>query len=119
TRLARIALEGEKLSQAAAKKLIHYLSSELENDSSFILKKRIEQSIKPSGTEEDWQKAMLAGFLDQVAKYRSAQRDFIHYSGKTIKAHHSLSLDHDLYLIFDVTQKGEAIKTLAIEEDWI
>lgn len=119
SRLARIILEGEKLTSKAARELISFISSELENDSSSLLKKRIEQNIRPQGKEEDWQKAMLSGFLDQVGKFRRDQKDLIHYSGKTIKVHHSLSLDQEFYLILDITQKGEAIKVLPIEEEWI
>lgn len=119
SRLARIVIEGEKLTEEGVTKLIRFITSELENESSTLLKRRIEQTIRSRGKEEDWQKAMLSGFLDQVAKFRKNQRDFIHYSGKTIKVHHSLELDEELYLIFDVTQKGEAIKVLPIEEEWI
>lgn len=119
SRLARIVIEGEKLNEEGVTTLIRFITSELENESSTLLKRRIAQTIRSRGKEEDWQKAMLAGFLDQVAKFRKNQRDFIHYSGKTIKVHHSLELDEELYLIFDVTQKGEAIKVLPIEEEWI
>lgn len=59
------------------------------------------------------------GFVDQVAKLRLKNRDFIHFSGKTIKAHPSLTLHDDFYLILDITQRQEAIKVLAIEEEWL
>ena len=69
---------------------------------------------------EQWEKCLLSGFIDQVAKYRTKQHDFIHYSGKTIKLHPSLgTLSEGYYLIMDITQRQEAIKIISIEEEWL
>lgn len=116
-RLSRILVAGEKLKNKEP--LLKYICEEIEEDRTGTLRKRL-AFYKTPGTEEfSWEKCILSGFPDQVARYRPKQRDFIHYSGKTIKAHSSLDLHDEFYLILDITQRQEAIKVFAIEEDWL
>jgi ATP-dependent helicase HrpB len=120
-RLSRVLLAGEELPLRSKETLLRYVCEEIEEDRTGTLKKRLNFYLKTQGTDAtSWEKCVLTGFVDQVARYRSKQRDFTHYSGKTLKAHPSL---HDLldghYLILNITQRQEAIKILAIEEEWL
>jgi len=118
-RLSRIIVACGKLTPNAADKLVSYICDEIEMDRSGILKRRLRPLIKANGDEILWEKYLLLGFVDQVGRLRNKQHDFIHYSGKVIRPHHSLSLDHDYYLILDITQKQEAIKIFPIDEEWL
>lgn len=120
-RLSRALLAGENLNLTQKKKLLSYICEVLEKDSFGLLQRRLNFYLKSSGTStESWEKAILQGFIDQVAKLRRKQHDFIHYSGKTLKQHASLKdLHEDFYLVLDVNRKLEAITVLPIEEEWL
>lgn len=118
-RLSRILVAGEDLTKPQKEKLLDYICFDLEDDRSGTLKRRLQYYLSKPGTKENWERCVLEGFRDQVALYRKNQKDFIHYSGKIIKSHYSLSDLDGLYLILDITQKQEAIKIFPIEEDWL
>lgn len=120
-RLARIIIEGKELQEEEKSKLLNYITWDLEKDRTHILKKRLRPFLDhPPKNHFPWEKCVLQGFPDQVARFRKKERDFIHYSGKTIKGHHSFSdLSDGLYLILDITQKQEAIQVLEIEDEWL
>ncbi len=120
-RLSRVLIAGEEFNQVHKKELLNYVCHELENDQSGILYRRLGNYLEVAGSkDQSFEKAMLAGFIDQVAFYRIKQHDFIHFSGKTIKLHHSLgTLIEGYYLILNITQRQEAISILPIEEEWL
>ena len=120
-RLSRVLVAGENLIKEQKKQLLIYVCNELENDVSGILFRRLNFYLETAGPKsEQWEKCLLSGFIDQVAKYRTKQHDFVHYSGKTIKLHPSLgTLTEGYYLIMDITQRQEAIKIISIEEEWL
>jgi ATP-dependent helicase HrpB len=120
-RLSRVLIAGETFKKEQKKELLNYICRELENDISGILFRRLNFYLESTGIQNDpWEKCLLAGFIDQVARYRPKQHDFIHYSGKTIKLHPSLgTLVDGYYLIMDITQRQEAIKIVPIEEEWL
>lgn len=119
-RLSRVLIAGEHLNRENKKQLLNYICREIENDPAGILFRRLAPFLDLPGSETHWEKPLLAGFIDQVARYRPKQNDFIHYSGKTIKLHPSLgTLTDGHYLILDITQRQEAIKILSIEEEWL
>ena len=120
-RLSRILLFAEKYKREEKKKLLGFICDELEKDSYGILKQRLGFFLNESGTENgSWEKALLSGFIDQVAKFRIKQHDFIHYSGKTLKAHKDLkNLQEGYYLILDITPRMEAYLVVPIEEEWL
>jgi ATP-dependent helicase HrpB len=118
-RVSRILKAGENLNRENKKRLLEFVCSDLENDPTRQLMGRLESFLNHPGDEDQWEKALVAGLIDQVAKFRSKQNDFIHYSGKILKVHPSLApLSDGYYLVLDITQKLEAIKVIAIEEDW-
>lgn len=120
-RLSRVLIAGETLSKNLKKELLTHICREIENDPAGILYKRLAFFLDlPGNSNDSWEKCLLAGFIDQLARYRPKQNDFIHYSGKTIKLHPSLgTLTDGYYLIMDITQRHEAIKIVGIEEDWL
>lgn len=119
-RLSRALVEGEKLSRDQRSKLLRFICDDIEEDYSGTLKRRLQYYLRHEGGKDSpWEQCILTGFLDQLAKYRPKQRDFIHYSGKTLKLHHSHDPAEGLFLILDITQKQEAIKILPIEEEWL
>ncbi len=120
-KIARVLLEGEKTSREEKKKLLNFICDILEKDSSGKLKQRLHFYLKEEGQWSiPWEQCLLAGFIDQVAKYRTRQNDFIHFSGKVIKPHSSIkNLQDGFYLLLDITQKQEAILVIAIEEEWL
>jgi ATP-dependent helicase HrpB len=120
-RLARIMIAGENLTQKNKESLLNYICLDIEDDRSGTLKRRLHFYLKTYGSDSSsWERCVLMGFVDQVARLRPKQRDFIHYSGKTIKIHQSIQdLSDDFYLVLDITQRQEAIKILAIDEEWL
>jgi len=120
-RLSRILCEGEKLNLEMKEKLLRYICTEIELDKAGTLKQKLNFYLQSSGSLDiPWEKCFLTGFIDQVAKYRPKQRDFIHFSGKIIKSHQNLEGLHEgLYLILNVTQRQEANQVLSIWEEWL
>jgi ATP-dependent helicase HrpB len=120
-RLARILLEGESLNANGKKALLTFICEEIEKDKSGVLKRRLQNYLHTAGSKDyPWEKCLLIGFVDQVGKYREKQRDFIHYSGKILKAHQGLhDLQEGYYIILDITQKQEAISVIEIQEEWL
>lgn len=120
-RLSRTLIASREYSYEEKKKLLNFISETIEKDPSRGLAKRLHHFLKESSTiHGQFEKALLAGFIDQVACYRRKQNDFIHYSGKTLKAHSSLhDLSHDFYLVLDITPRLEAFVVVPIEEEWL
>lgn len=120
SRISRTLLAAKNLEAIQKKKLLRFICEEIENDRSGLLMNRLRTYLKDEGSEQSWEKPLLFGFIDQVAKFRTKQRDFIHYSGKTLKVHHSLKDLHDgYYLVLDITKAQEAILVVPIEEEWL
>lgn len=121
SRLARVLIAGENYGLQEKKKLLNYICHEIENDPRGILFRKLSSYLEKDGTnQKPWESAMVSGFIDQVAKYRPKQNDFIHFSGKTIKPHPAQKdLSEGFYLILDITQRQEAIKILPINEEWL
>lgn len=121
SRLARILIAGENLPLKSKQQLLKTVCEDIEDDRTGSLKRRLNFYLKTEGTDNfSWESCLLKGFVDQVARFREKQRDFIHYSGKTLKIHPSLNhLHEDFYIILDITQRQEAIKVFPVEEEWI
>ena len=124
-RSARILVAADELTVEARRELLRFLCEVIERDRSGELLRRL-RALRPAGgsggpgRETAWEKCVLTGFLDQVAKYRSSRHDLIHYSGKTLKAHPSLdALVDGFYIVFEITQRQEAISVLEIQEEWL
>ena len=119
SRLARILIEGENLPRKQKELLLRFICQEIEGDRTGNLQRRLQFYLKQEGTlDKSWEECILIGFVDQVARFREKQRDFIHYSGKTLKIHSSLDLHEDFYIVFDITQRQEAMKVLPVHEEW-
>ena len=119
-RLSRTLIAAENYSKEEKKKLLRFISEKIENDRSGTLPRRMASFLEKDGSDKSgWEKALLTGFIDQVARFRQKQHDFIHSSGKTIKIHPDLKeLHHDFYLILDISKRQEAVLVVPIEEDW-
>jgi ATP-dependent helicase HrpB len=119
-RLSRVILAAETLTKPEKQKLFSFIATDLEDDKSGRLKQRLEQLPLKSGDQPNWEKALLTGFVDQVARHRKKQQDLIHYSGKSIKLHGSQKDLQDEYcLVLDITQRQEASLVVGIEESWL
>ncbi len=119
-RLALTILESAMCSGDEQKKLLRFITQDLEGDRSGSLLRRLTPLLPAPQGKESWERSLLSGFVDQIARFRQKQNDFIHFSGKTIRPHKELSaLHHDFYLILDVTARGEAILVVPVLEEWI
>lgn len=120
-RLARVLLAAQNFSAPEKKRLLRFISEVIERDPSGSLARRLTDFLRDSGSDiSPMEKALLAGFVDQVARFRHKQHDFIHYSGKTLKIHPSLrDLHHDFYLVLDITPRLEAFTVVPIQEEWL
>lgn len=120
-RIARVMKAGEILPRDEKKQLLTFICQELENDTTGRLMRRLTTYLETKEVKHtSWEKCLISGFIDQVAKYRPKQNDLIHFSGKSIKLHPSLgTLQEGFYLVLDITQRQEAIKIISIEEDWL
>jgi ATP-dependent helicase HrpB len=119
-RLASAIISARHLSPTDQKKLIRAIAVDIEGDRSGNLERRLMPLLPRSEGNDPWERALLSGFVDQVARYRQKQNDFIHFSGKTLKAHRELrDLQYDFYLILDVTPRGEAYQIIPVLEEWL
>jgi ATP-dependent helicase HrpB len=119
-RTSRILVAGEKLKREEKEKLLNYICQKIEKDKTGNLFRRLSFYLKFSADEVNWKKCFLYGLIDQVAKFRKKQRDFIHYSGKIIKAHEKLyDLEDGFYVILELTQRQEVLEVLEVQEEWI
>jgi len=119
-RIGRVLAEGEKLPPNEKSRLIRFISEVIEKDNSGVLERRMSQYLRSEGSSNiAWEKCVLTGFIDQVSRFRPKTHDFIHYSGKTIKAHAGKSLHGEYFLILDISQRQEAIEVLEIDEGWL
>jgi ATP-dependent helicase HrpB len=118
-RLSRILVAGERLKREDKENLLDYICQKIEKDKTGNLFRRLSFYLKSSADEVNWKKCFLCGLIDQVAKFRKKQRDFIHYSGKVIRAHEKLhDLEDGFYIILEITQRQEVIETLEVQEEW-
>jgi ATP-dependent helicase HrpB len=120
-RLSRILIAGEFLRSTLKKGLLRYISEVIEKDHFGVLQRRLNSYLQLPGDEnQPIERILLHGFVDQLAKYRSSHHDFIHYSGRTFRAHPSLhNLSEGYYLILDISQRQEAMLVAEIEEAWL
>jgi ATP-dependent helicase HrpB len=120
SRLSRTLIAGKELSYKSKESLLNYVCEKIEGDKTGMLKRRLSYYLQKSGKDDSpWEKCLLYGFIDQVARFRTKQRDFIHYSGKILKAHYSLNdLEEGLYIVVNITQRQEANEVIQISEDW-
>lgn len=119
-RLGRAFVAAKNLSHDEQKKLVRAIAQDIEGDRSGNLQRRLTPLLPAPGGKDVFEKALLTGFVDQLARFRQKQNDFIHFSGKTLKAHRDLSaLEYDFYLILDVTPRGEAIQVVPVLEEWL
>jgi ATP-dependent helicase HrpB len=121
TRLSRTLIAASEYTKVEKKKLLQFISEQIENDRSGTLVRRMNDFLSTDGKDNSpFEKALLAGFIDQVARFRLKQHDFIHSSGKTLKIHPDLkSLHHDFYLVLDISKRHEAVLVVPIEEEWL
>jgi ATP-dependent helicase HrpB len=120
-RLSRTLVAAENFSREEKKKLLRFIEEKIENDCSGTLSRRLNTFLEKEGADPaSFEKALLSGFIDQVARFRQKQHDFIHSSGKTLKIHPDLkNLHGDFFLILDITKRQEAIVVVPIEEEWL
>lgn len=119
-RLGNILFHAQNLTKSAQEKLLQFLGEHFETENQGQWEKQIRKLLKKSGDEENWQKIMLHGFIDQVSKFRKDHHDFIHYSGKIIKSSpHLKDLEEGLYLILAVSRKEEAQIVFPLDEEWL
>ncbi len=121
TRLSRTLIAASSYTKDEKKKLLRFISEEIEGDRSGTLMRRMADFLNHDGTDKSpWEKALLTGFIDQVARFRQKQHDFIHSSGKTLKIHPELKeLHQDFYLVLDISKRQEAVLVVPIEEEWL
>ncbi|MDD4974067.1 MAG: ATP-dependent helicase C-terminal domain-containing protein [Bacteriovorax sp.] len=125
-RLGRILVEAENVSPITHKETLSFLADFLgeKNKERFIktfsFKFTPASPIKLKCLEE----IILTGFPDRVARARGDKYfDIITQNGETIKIAsqigHDFDPNHPLWIVLDLNNKGEALKCVAIEEEWL
>lgn len=119
SRLARSLIAGKRFKKSEQEKLLRFICNEIEEDNHLYHK--LKDFLKEENSiEGNWEMALISGFIDQIAKYRSNHHDFIHFSGKILKANPTIkNYSSGLYIIFDITKKQEVKVTTPIEESWL
>lgn len=120
-RMSLVVNDAKELDPKEFHKLISLILDKLDKNDSHELKRRYLSFNKPKTSNDDkFEKYLLKGFINQIAKFRPKERDLIHFSGKVFKIHPSIqTLEYDYYLILEVSQKEEAITIIPILEDWL
>ncbi|MBC7538904.1 MAG: ATP-dependent RNA helicase [Bacteriovorax sp.] len=125
-RLGRILAEAENFSASAHREALSFLAEFLGEKSKdrFIKMLSINKSSATSLKSKCLEEIILTGFPDRVARARGEKYfDVITQNGETLKIASQISHDfdpnHSLWIVLDLNNKGEAMKCIAIEEDWL
>ena len=122
-RIAKILYQARELSSQVKKELIDYLARVITKEDPKYLHRRLRSFTKGHDSPDaqiDFAKLVLSGMIDQVAKFRSGQHDFIHYSGKILRPHQKINdLQDGLYILTSINHRGQVEEVLPINEEWL
>lgn len=123
-RLGRILVEAGRISIAAQNEVISFLFDFLGEKNIDRFKKLLFQNTNPALKTKCLEEIILTGYPDRVARARGEKYfDVITQNGETIKVASQIanSFDplHPLWIVLDLNNKGEALKLIPIEEDWL
>ena len=122
-RIAKILDEASKASDLSFNIVINYLAELVEPKGVHrfkLLAKKFFRS-NPNGVDTDFEKIVLFGYIDQIAKLKGQR--LTHINGETYGVSPKISRDidpnHSLWIILDLDNRNLVTKMLPIEEDWL
>ncbi len=122
-RVSKILDEASKGNERSFNNVVNYLADLIEPKSSYRFKTLVKNFFKanPKGEDIDFEKIILFGYIDQIAKLKNHQ--LVHMSGETYAVSPKLSGDidpnHPLWIILDLDNRNQVTRMLPIEEDWL
>lgn len=122
-RISKILDEASKGNERSFNQLVNYLADLIEPKSSYRFKTLVKNFFRPTsaGPDIDFEKLMLYGYIDQIAKLNNHQ--MVHMSGETYTVSPRISGDidpkHPLWIILDLDNRNQVTRMLPIEEDWL
>lgn len=122
-RIAKILNEAADCDQNTYREVLDYLADIVEPRSTGRFKSLANKFFKsnPKGASLDFEKIMLFGYVDQIAKL--ANNKLIHMNGETYNISPHVNADinptHLLWIIIDLDNRNQVIKMLPIEEEWL
>lgn len=121
-RVARILWEAQALTINDKELLIKYICQNITQEDPKYLRRRLAAYLTQPGQKQikEMARYLLAGMIDQVAKYRSHHNDFTHYSGKIFKVQPNKNFfDEGLYILTAINHRERVEEALAIQEEWL
>lgn len=125
-RLGRVLVEAEGVSEVAHREALIFLAEFLKEADKGRFIKMLSRKFghTPLKKTKSLEEILLSGFPDRVARSRGENFfDVITQNGETIKIAAQIRDDftpmHPLWIVMDLNNKGEALKIISIEEDWI
>lgn len=122
-RISKILDEAAKGNERTFNNVVNYLAELIEPKGTYRFKSLVKNFFKPNpaGTEIDFEKIILFGYIDQIAKLKDHR--LTHMSGETYavspKVTSSIDPNHSLWIILDLDNRNQVTKMLPIEEDWL
>ena len=122
-RISKILDEAAKGNERTFNNVVNYLAELIEPKGTYRFKSLVKNFFKPNpaGTEIDFEKIILFGYIDQIAKLKDHR--LTHMSGETYavspKVSSSIDPHHSLWIILDLDNRNQVTRMLPIEEDWL
>lgn len=123
-RLGRILVEAESESSTMHQQTLSFISDFLgeKNKERFIKQLAITKNSEQS--KKCLEEIILTGYPDRVARARGGKYfDVITQNGETLKIAKEISHDfdpaHELWIVMDLNNAGEALKCIPIDEAWL
>lgn len=122
-RISKILDEASKFNEITFNNVVNYLAELVEPKGTARFKSLVKKYFKftPGAFEVDFEKIILFGYIDQIAKKRDY--NLTHMSGEVYSISPSIvrdiDPDHSLWIILDLDNRNHVTRMLPIEEDWI
>jgi ATP-dependent helicase HrpB len=124
-RLARILVEAEKSSSNIYHQILDFIADLLGEKQKHRFIQLLDKNIPTTNQiTKSMEEILLVGYPDRVARARGEKYfDVITQNGDTIKISPQISDEfnphHPLWIVLDLNNKGDVIKCVAIEEEWL
>ncbi|MGZ3789377.1 MAG: ATP-dependent helicase C-terminal domain-containing protein [Bacteriovorax sp.] len=124
-RLGRILTEAQRSTPERYKETLFFLADFLgEKNRERFFRQLAYRGNHAESKDKTLEEILLTGFPDRVARTRGEKYfDVITRNGETVKIASSIAQEfdphHELWIVMDLNNKGEAIKCVPIEEEWL
>ncbi len=123
-RLARILIEAMRTDREKYRQVQMALADFLQEKNRERFTKMLSCQSYEGSSKASLEELFLKGFPDRIARSRGEKyHDVILMNGETLKIASSFASEfdprHDLWIVMDLDNKGDVIKAMPVEEEWL